>query len=144
METPPGANQNPSHEAQNSQSLQPTILQMLDAANRGDTTRVLNALNQGITPNYVDHNGQSPLHMAARDGNVELVRLLIARGAFINVLDSTRVTPLHLAAANGHLDVVQILIRAGAQDSAVEGQLSQLSYAKTDAIRNLLLAARLN
>ena len=51
---------------------------------------------------------------AARTGNIDRVRELIAAGANVNQQDIDGWTPLHLAAYNGHQAVVQALIAAGA------------------------------
>lgn len=51
--------------------------------------------------------GESALMMAALHGNLEIVKLLVAKGAQIN---KTGWTPLHYAASNGHLEVVKHLI----------------------------------
>ena len=51
---------------------------------------------------------------AAKTGNVNRVRELIAAGADVNQQDNNGYTPLHWAAENGHQTVVQALIAAGA------------------------------
>jgi len=42
--------------------------------------------------------GQTPLHLAAKNGHVEPTRLLLIRGADLNMLDNRGCSPLHLAA----------------------------------------------
>lgn len=67
----------------------------------------------------------TPLHLAAKKGNTETVKVLVSSGAEINALDEEGLTPLHLAAAGGHSEVVRLLIEAGADGSAnisVHGQ----------------------
>ena len=51
---------------------------------------------------------------AAKTGNIDRVRELIAAGANVNQQDNNGLTPLHWAAENGHQAVVQALIAAGA------------------------------
>lgn len=51
--------------------------------------------------------GESPLMMAALDGQLDWCRKLIARDAAVN---KTGWTPLHYAATKGHLDVMRLLL----------------------------------
>ena len=56
---------------------------------------------------------QFSLHDAAKAGNVDQVRRLIAEGAEVDLSHGSD-APLHAAAAAGHLEVVEILVAAGA------------------------------
>lgn len=51
---------------------------------------------------------------AAHQGNLEVVRYLLAEGVRVNSYDSNYMTALHLAAKRGHLAVVKCLIDHGA------------------------------
>lgn len=57
------------------------------------------------------------IHKAARKGDLEDVRALIAGGADLSELDKAVGAALHWAAARGHVDVAQVLIEAGADPS---------------------------
>lgn len=52
--------------------------------------------------------------MAAYEGHLEIVDLLLKYAADINCKDLLGMTPLHWAVQNGHLHVVQLLIQSGA------------------------------
>ncbi len=56
-----------------------------------------------------DLHGDTALHLAAVDGNLELVRMLVESGAKPETKNAFGNTPLHLASLNGHLDVVKYL-----------------------------------
>ena len=69
----------------------------------------------------IDHrgtNGKTALMIASRDGNKELVDLLIERGADINAKNINDGTPLMFAAINGSPEIVTTLLDAGANPSA--------------------------
>ncbi|CAE8723396.1 unnamed protein product [Polarella glacialis] len=62
----------------------------------------------------------TPLHVAARDGNSRIVRLLCAAGADKDMPNSKDDwAPLHFAVANGHLEVVIVLLAAGANIGSI-------------------------
>lgn len=94
--------------------------QLVDAVERGDVAAVQALLKQGADPNVARGDGLTALHVAAQEGNLELVRTLLRAKA--DVRAKTRLgeyTPLHLAAEGGHAAVAQALIEAGADPAAV-------------------------
>jgi len=75
-------------------------------------------LEKGIDPNARDAHGETPLHIAASEGHVDMVKLLLEHGANPNVRDEVGWTPLHWAASKGHVDVVELLLKHGANPNA--------------------------
>uniref|UniRef100_G3NEB1 Transient receptor potential cation channel, subfamily A, member 1b n=1 Tax=Gasterosteus aculeatus aculeatus TaxID=481459 RepID=G3NEB1_GASAC len=55
--------------------------------------------------NYVDKSSCSPLHLAVRGGNIEVIRFCIANGA-----KNDKSTPLHLACTQGATEVVKLML----------------------------------
>ncbi len=55
-------------------------------------------------------NYQTPLHLAAVTGEIDIVRLLLEHNVRVDVLDIHQQTPLHKAAAYDHAEVVEYLI----------------------------------
>uniref|UniRef100_A0A8D2AYN7 Ankyrin repeat domain 31 n=1 Tax=Sciurus vulgaris TaxID=55149 RepID=A0A8D2AYN7_SCIVU len=58
--------------------------------------------------------GESRLHLAARRGNLSLVKKLIESGADVNLKDNAGWTPLHEASNEGFNDIIVELLKAGA------------------------------
>ena len=66
----------------------------------------------------VDNEGRTVLYVAARDGLLEVVRLLQAQGAKVDAPNKDGYTPLYIAAQKGHLEVVRFLEAQGAKADA--------------------------
>ena len=61
------------------------------------------ALAQGSRVTVRDHQGFTPLIVAARNGHLETCGLLLAHGSNLNeVLPDTKQSALHIAASRGH------------------------------------------
>lgn len=75
-------------------------------------------ISSGADPNIADVDGETPLHLAARNGTTNDCRLLVARGADLHARDRNGRTPLHMAAECGQASVCSLLIAAGADINA--------------------------
>ena len=72
-------------------------------------------LNQPRSPNFEDANAKAPLYVAASNGSLNCVMLLLEAGANKDQgRTDTGATPLHTAAHRGHLEVVRFLVESGA------------------------------
>ncbi|XP_040467705.1 ankyrin repeat and SOCS box protein 3 isoform X1 [Falco naumanni] len=58
--------------------------------------------------------GMCALHLSARYGSLESVRVLLEAGADPNEVTTEATTPLFLAVENGHADIVNLLLQHGA------------------------------
>jgi ankyrin repeat protein len=97
-------------------------LMLLVPAERGDIQVLETMLACGFNPNAGDHDGITPLHQAARAGQSEAVRVLLAGGASVNALDGMfAATPLvwaaegfsHAQPSANHVTVARELLAAG-------------------------------
>ncbi|KAF7698207.1 Usher syndrome type-1G protein homolog isoform X2 [Silurus meridionalis] len=64
--------------------------------------------------NAPDEDGMTPTLWAAYHGNLDALRLIVARGGNPDKCDIWGNTPLHLAASNGHLNCLSFLVSFGA------------------------------
>lgn len=124
-------------------ALQPLCLAAQDAsADAYDMVRAL-VLRYGAKANVRDGRGYTPLHYAARNGNLAVVELLLEQGADVNATVrgvDMPVTPLYLAAQFGMNRVAEALRLFGAE--AIDAELlSQLRVdAAVESARNAALA----
>ncbi|XP_068755480.1 transient receptor potential cation channel subfamily A member 1-like isoform X1 [Montipora capricornis] len=85
----------------------------------------------------------SPLHLAAKTGNLSVVELLVLDGAEINYRDGKLRTPLHSAATFNNCRIVELLLDSGADPEAfdINGMtpyLLSVTHGSLDAVRLLL------
>lgn len=73
--------------------------------------------------NVKDHSGWSLLHVAGRNGNIDIVIKLIKDGCEVNAQDQFQNTPLHFASGKGHDKVVKTLLEYGAKVNAKNNDL---------------------
>ena len=82
---------------------------LLQAAQWGDFSTLLTALQQGAQTSAVDQAGRTALHLAAGTGRLDFVQHLLPLSDPHQV-SLTGCTPLHYAAWFGYADCVQFLI----------------------------------
>jgi hypothetical protein len=84
-----------------------------------ENVRVL--LDHGADANAGYLGGMKALHIAAFNGETDIIQALVGASADINARVGRRLTPLMVAAMHGRLDAVKALIGAGA-DVAAESE----------------------
>ena len=71
-------------------------------------------IDAGANVNKATKVKATPLHIAAYNGYLGIVKALIDAKADIDIAAEGGFTPLHIAAEKGHLEIVRALIEAGA------------------------------
>ena len=94
----------------------PLAEELWAATRAGDVARVTAALDKGADVNAKTRYGATALSFAADRGNLELVRLLLARGANVNAQDTFyQMRAIDMAMINNHAAVVTLLLERGSQ-----------------------------
>jgi ankyrin repeat protein len=84
----------------------------------------------GLLVHRTYRRGETPLHMAAIEGSVDIVRFLITQGADVNAVNNRGQTPLHMACYYNRLDIVKYLVSRGADiDAGTEHTQTPLLFA---------------
>ncbi|XP_074025695.1 uncharacterized protein isoform X3 [Leptinotarsa decemlineata] len=88
----------------------------LRAARAGQLDKIQEYLDSGTVRdiNTSNANGLNALHLASKDGHIEIVRELLKRGAIVDSATKKGNTSLHIASLAGQEEVVRILIQHGA------------------------------
>jgi ankyrin repeat protein len=93
--------------------------QFLAAVFIGDTARVRALLaRHPYLATVIDGRGDQPILHAARNGDTEVVRLLVEHGADVNFANDRGHTVLYCAGGHGHLDTLRLLLDHGADCEA--------------------------
>lgn len=72
-------------------------------------------LDKGASPDSTDMFGDTPLHYAARERNLVVVKALLAKKADVNCQNKNGETPIFLAAGRGDVEIVKLLLDNGAK-----------------------------
>jgi hypothetical protein len=101
------------------------------ACSKGDESIVRALLATGLDVNWRNHQGVAPLHVAACDGQIGVVKILLEQGAEIdphmgviqasNGLSFTNATPFCLAIVNQKKATADLLLSYGADAKATMG-----------------------
>ena len=86
-------------------------MEVLECARYGEFDDLRALLNAGADVNYTDDSGNTALHRAAANGEVECLRVLKEFGA-VHVPNKSGNLPIHWAAQNGKLDSLKVLFES--------------------------------
>lgn len=90
------------------------------------------------------------LAMAAFDGNIQIVQILLKNGADVDILTSKGYNALHYATKGGQCQMIQVLLKAGAnieavtEDNFYDTALSLALHAKNIELVHILVTAGAN
>ncbi len=116
---------------------------LYQAIAKGDTTLVKQLLNDKADPNFVKASGPwmkvNMLITAVNNGNIDIVKILIADKADVKWKDGFETTALMYAASKGNKDIVVLLLDNGADINDNDGKGNTvLSAAKESKNKELI------
>jgi hypothetical protein len=85
---------------------------LLDAAMYGRTPEVAELLQHELNINVTNSNGATALYLAALNGHVEIVRMLLARGADPSIRNDAGRSPRQAAESALHHEIASLLAAA--------------------------------
>lgn len=91
--------------------------------------------DEKITPYSRGRTGDTPLHIAAINGNLEAIVLLLQEGAELNAKGEDGMTPLHYAVQMKQIDAIKILIEHDA-DPTVSDDFGDTPVTKASIMNN--------
>ena len=117
------------------------------AAAEGDTTAILAAIDSGVDANAKRSDGYAAIHLAAKNGQIPSIKMLLANGARLEKRDRKHAhTAVHKAAWANRPEVLAYLLAAGADPNPrdTDGDMVPLHWATDRRIAKLLLTAGAN
>jgi ankyrin repeat protein len=102
---------------------------MHEAVWRGNVEIVNHLFDEYSCPLDIRSSAQhTPLHIAATQGNVEMIKLLTERGANMELVNEKGLTPILAGVSTGKLDSLLVLKWKGANTSFTDEQGSGIAH----------------
>jgi uncharacterized protein len=114
------------------------------AVQANDIGKIRQLLADGYSPNQTDENGGTTgMHIAADNGNLQIIAILYKAGGDVNQRDNVGSTPLHHAADHDRAEAVKLLLdlKANVDAENKNGMTPLMFAAKTgdvEVVRVLL------
>lgn len=83
-------------------------------------TLILSVIKDEIDINAQDESGQTALHFACQNGNLNLLEIILGKKPNLNIQDKNGKTALHLACQFHQIKTVETLLNAGANRSIAD------------------------
>lgn len=97
---------------------QAEFAQAVREGNPRELKRILTRYSQLVQINGFTSDGQTALTQSCLDGNLEVIKVLVAHGASLHLTNRDGFSPLHLACWRGKYDVMQYLLRSAAASAS--------------------------
>lgn len=124
---------------------------LLDETSNENDTYIWNLLvtdgSRGLQRDVdvTDDSGATPLHRAALNGHLEVVKVLVSKKADVAAMDNWGRAALYYAAGSGHLEVMKVLVDNNADVAATDNYgRTALHYASRDGHLKVVKALVVN
>jgi glutaminase len=88
------------------------VMELIRSASHGDLDEILRLEAEGVSPNSADYDGRTPLHLAACEGQTDIVRHLISKHVQLSPKDRWGNTPLDDAIKFENKEIITLLKEA--------------------------------
>ena len=107
----------------------------------GDLNGIATMVSRGVDMNAADYDGRCAIHLAASEGQTDVVRYFIKKKVNLSVVDRWGGTPLDDAKRGDHQDIVNMLVEAQRTLETIreEEEKAQLSENKSGDSAGLIL-----
>lgn len=86
---------------------------LVKAIGASDVSYLTKALaKEFINLNFIGDDGNTPLHLTAISGNVEVAKILVQHGASQHIKNKNGWFPIHLASYYGHMEMMMFLLNS--------------------------------
>jgi glutaminase len=85
------------------------VMELIRAASHGDIDEILRLEAEGVNPDIADYDGRTPLHLAACEGQFEVVSHLLSKKVDLVPIDRWGNTPLDDARKFKHKEIMNLL-----------------------------------
>jgi ankyrin repeat protein len=121
------------------------ITPLMNAVTNNDVDGVRFFSKGGVAViNQQNFGGATALHLACRQGNVEMVKILLENGAEVNMMDFEGWSPLMRAAFANNFEIIELLLAKGAAaqlvNSGGESAIIHATLSNCDNCLNLLFS----
>lgn len=109
---------------------------LVDLAKADNQQAAIALIDQHVNVNMPESDGTTALHWASHNGDVELVKRLIAAGADAKAKNQFGATPMSEAAFLGNVPIMGALLKAGADPDSpgADGETALMLVARTDNV----------
>jgi ankyrin repeat protein len=96
------------------EDIDPAEQRLYDSVHEGDLDGCIEAIKSGASVDYQKYDGYTPLHIAAQEGHIEVVRALLKHNPDADIQTNDHDTALLRAVRKGNSEIVDMLLNYGA------------------------------